>query len=195
MPSESAPSAFRWRMRMHARIAPQASSSSVRAVVESFLRPPSLLLSAPRQQICPDERLQIAVDHAVNVADLQLGAVILDHAVRLQDVGTYLRSEFNVEFRVFNLLRGHPLLLHLEFIELRAQHAHGALAVFVLRTLILTTRDQTRRDVCNAHRRISGVHMLSALTAGAICIGANVFRLDHNLYAVVDFGGHKDAGE
>src|SRR5438270_8747438 len=80
---------------------PGACPERSRRVVELFLRPSSLLLSTPRQKICPNEGLQISVEHAIDVSDLSLGTVILDHAVRLQDVRTNLRSEFDVEFRIF----------------------------------------------------------------------------------------------
>src|SRR5580704_6419011 len=77
----------------------------------------SLLLTAPRQQIGANERLQVAVEHAIHVANFRLRSMILDHAIRLQHVGTNLRSEFDVELRVFNLFRGRALFLHFEFIE------------------------------------------------------------------------------
>ena len=62
-----------------------------------FLAKPSLLFSAPRQQIGANERLQIAVEHAIHVADFHLGAVVFDHAIGLQHVRANLRSELDVE--------------------------------------------------------------------------------------------------
>lgn len=58
----------------------------------------SLLLSAARQQIGANKGLQIAVEHAIDIADFDFGAMILDQAVRLQDIGANLRSELDVEF-------------------------------------------------------------------------------------------------
>src|SRR5271165_4510212 len=155
----------------------------------------SLFLSPPRQQVGADEGLQIAVNHAIDVADLGLGAVILDHAVRLQDVGANLRAEFNIEFRVLNFLGGGALFLHFKFIELRAQHAHGAFFILVLRALILAIGYESGREVSDANRGIRGVHMLSALAAGAISIDADIFRLDDNFNAFVNFRRHVDAGK
>jgi len=57
-----------------------------------------LFFSPASQQIGADERLQVAIEHAVHVAHLGFGAVILDHAVGLQDVGANLRAEVVVEF-------------------------------------------------------------------------------------------------
>ncbi len=34
-------------------------------------------------QMSPDERLQIAVEHPVHIADLSLGAMVLDHSIGL----------------------------------------------------------------------------------------------------------------
>ena len=76
--------------------------------------------------------------------------MIFDHAVRLQHVRADLRSEFDDELRVLNFLGGRALLLHFEFIELGAQHAHGALFVFVLRALVLAIRDQAGGNVRDA---------------------------------------------
>src|ERR1051325_7288466 len=45
------------------------------------------------QQIRLDERIQITVEHAMNVADLHLGAVIFDHLIRLQHVAANLAAE------------------------------------------------------------------------------------------------------
>src|SRR5215471_13053510 len=93
---------------------------------------PSLLFSPARQQVGANERLQIAVKHSVCISDLCPGTVIFGHAVRLQHIGTYLRSEVDVEFGIFDLLRRGALLFHLELVELRAKHAHGTFAILVL---------------------------------------------------------------
>src|SRR5690349_9334355 len=45
------------------------------------------------QQESADERIEIAVQHAVNVPHLELGAVIFDQAVRLQSVSANLTAE------------------------------------------------------------------------------------------------------
>jgi hypothetical protein len=55
-----------------------------------------LPFSAAHLQIGADERLQVAVDHAIHVADFHLGAMIFDKAVGLQGVRTYLRAEADV---------------------------------------------------------------------------------------------------
>ncbi|KAG5730129.1 hypothetical protein E4T56_gene4184, partial [Termitomyces sp. T112] len=53
------------------------------------------------------------------------------------------------------------LVTHL-FIEARAQHLHRLGAVLVLGSLVLTDHDKAGGQMGDAHRRIGGVHMLSA---------------------------------
>jgi hypothetical protein len=57
-----------------------------------------LLFSAAHLQIGADERLQIAVDYPIHIADLHLGAMIFDETIRLQDIRANLRAEVDVEF-------------------------------------------------------------------------------------------------
>src|ERR1700679_1068452 len=45
------------------------------------------------QQIPPQKRLQVAIEHLVHVAHFNLGAVVLGNAVGLQNVGPDLRAE------------------------------------------------------------------------------------------------------
>src|SRR5580692_5630679 len=65
------------------------------AAVPTCLR---LFLAAPHLQVGADEGLQVAIDHAVDVANFHLGAVIFDQPIRLQSVGADLRAEVDVQF-------------------------------------------------------------------------------------------------
>jgi hypothetical protein len=65
----------------------------------------------------------------------------------------------------------------------------------VLRAFILAVRDEVRRDVRDAHRGIGGVDVLSALAAGAVGIDADVFGLDDDLDALVNFRRYVHAGK
>ena len=62
-----------------------------------------------------DEAVEVAVEHALGVADLEVRAVVLDHRVRVQDVGADLRAEVDV-LRLAALAR--DLLLALALLEL-----------------------------------------------------------------------------
>src|SRR6266478_6686322 len=63
------------------------------------------LLAPPHPQISLHQRPQIAIQHAIHVADLQLRAVILNHAVRLQHIRPDLRTEIDIQFRILDLFR------------------------------------------------------------------------------------------
>src|SRR6266481_125913 len=128
----------------------------------------SFLLASTHPQICLHERPQIAIQHAIHVADLQFRTVILDHPVRLQNILPDLRTEINVQFRILNLFRDLALLLQFEFVKLRAQHAHRLLFVLMLRPLILAIGHQARRDVRDPHRRIGRIDMLPTLAARTV---------------------------
>ena len=67
--------------------------------------------------------------------------------------------------------------------------------ILVLRALVLATGDQAGGDVGDAHGGVGGVDVLSALAAGAVGIDADVFRLDDDFDAVVDFRRDEDAGK
>src|SRR5215469_3551844 len=56
----------------------------------------SVRLLASFQQVGADARAQVAVEHAVNIPDLYLGAVVLHQPVWMQHVGTYLIAEINI---------------------------------------------------------------------------------------------------
>ena len=48
-------------------------------------------------EVGTDERVKIPIQNAVHIADTELGAVVLDHAIGLHDVGTNLAAEGNVQ--------------------------------------------------------------------------------------------------
>src|SRR3954471_13663862 len=47
-------------------------------------------------QVRVDERIQVPVHHLLHVGDLQLGAMVVHHRVRLEDVGADLAAEGDV---------------------------------------------------------------------------------------------------
>src|SRR6185437_1718027 len=150
---------------------------------------------APHLQIAADERLQRAIEHLVHIADFNARAQVFRHAIGLQHIAPDLRSPPDVQLRVFNLLRGRALLLQFVFIQFRAHHLHRAVLVLVLRALVLATSHQPRRNVRDAHRRVSRVHMLAAFAAAPVGIDAQVFRLDLDVDRVVDLRAYKHAGK
>src|SRR5436190_19090577 len=66
------------------------------------------------QQIRLDEGIQVAVEDAIDVTNLHLRAVILDHLVGLQHVAADLAAEANLFLRSRDLLQPRCLFLQLE---------------------------------------------------------------------------------
>ena len=63
------------------------------ALRRSLSGSPDLRCRALGEQISLDKRVEVAVEDPVRITDFQLGAMVLDDAVRMQDVGTDLVSE------------------------------------------------------------------------------------------------------
>src|SRR5438093_12557575 len=86
-------------------------------------------LGDPLRQRGLDEAVQVAVEHAPDVSDLDAGAVVLHERVRMEDVAPDLvppgrRLVLTAQLRLLFLL-----LLELQLKEARAEDAHGDLAI------------------------------------------------------------------
>src|SRR4051794_14398335 len=115
-----------------------------------------------------DEAVEVAVEHAPGGAELEVGPVVLDHGVRVQDVGADLRPEVHVErlaARLGDLLAAAALL---ELDELGAEHGHRGRAVGRLRALVLALNHDAGRLVGDPDRRVGLVDVLAAGARGAI---------------------------
>jgi hypothetical protein len=94
------------------------------------LAPVARRLARLPDQIGVDQRFQIAIQHAVHVADGELGAVVLDHAIGRQHIAANLAAEVDLQLRGLGLARFLPLLLQLELIQ-RARSCFMALSRFL----------------------------------------------------------------
>src|SRR5580658_5245136 len=150
---------------------------------------------APHLQVAADERLEITIEYAVDVADLDARTEVLRHSIRLQNVAANLRAEVDLQLRVFELLARRALLLEFVFIEPRAKHLHGFLFVLMLRALVLASCHKSSRKMRDSHGGVGGVDVLSALSAGTVGVDAKLVGLDVDLNRVVDFGRDEDARE
>ena len=114
------------------------------------------------EQVGAHEVVEVAVEHALGVAHLDAGAEVLDHRVRVQDVGADLRAEVDV-LRLAPL-RGDLLrrLRSSSSSELGAQHRHRGRLVGRLRALVLALDDDAARPVGDAHGRVGLVDVLAA---------------------------------
>src|ERR1043165_765700 len=93
-------------------------------------------------QVALDEHVDVAVENAVDVADLLLRPVILHHLVRMQDVAADLAAEADLLLDAADLRQLRLVLLHLDVVKARLQHAHRRVAVAVLRPLVLARHNQ-----------------------------------------------------
>src|ERR1051325_5996962 len=73
------------------------------SLIERLIFVGGRLAGLPKHQIGVDQRVEIAIQHAVDVADGQLGAMVLDHPVGSQDVTANLAAEVDVELGIFEL--------------------------------------------------------------------------------------------
>ena len=118
-------------------------------------------------QVCDHEFLQISVQHGIRVAGLNAGAQILDHLVRMQDIGADLAPPADLLLFAGDLGGLGLALRHFPLIQLGPQDLHGGGPVEVLAALGLAGHDDTGREMGDAHGRIGGVDMLPAGAAGA----------------------------
>src|SRR5499427_585596 len=70
-------------------------------------------------QIALDEDVDVAVEHAVDGADLFLRAMILHHLIRVQDVAADLTAEVDVLLDAADLVELRLILFHLHVVEPR----------------------------------------------------------------------------
>ena len=115
---------------------------------------------------------------------------MVSHAVLRKVVGADLLTAIpaaNLRFALPGKLS--LLALKLHFVETRAQNSHRLLAILDLRLFVLAAHNRIRRNVRDAHRRVSGVHRLASRTRRAESIDANVLRLDLNV-DVLRLGQH-----
>ncbi len=115
-------------------------------------------------QIILHERIQVAIQDGLGVADLKIGAVILDHLVGMQNIGADLTPPLG--FSVFPAQHGAFLLFFgaFQFDEASAQDAHGELAVLRLGAFILARHHDPCGNMSQPNR--SGV-LLDVLPARA----------------------------
>ena len=123
-------------------------------------------------------------------------AVVLDHRVRVQDVGADLRAEVDV-LRLAALARAissrRSALLALE--QLRAQHRHRGVACWPTASARSGTARRSRRAVGDAHGRVGLVDVLAAGARGAVGVDLQVVVVDLDVADVLDDRRDLDAGE
>src|SRR2546427_11875412 len=100
-------------------------------------------------QVRTNEGIQVAVHDAIYLAGFKFGAVVLDQAVRLHDVGSDLTAKGNVQLAFVELVCVRLALLDFQIVEARAKHLHSQFAILALTALCLASNDDVG---CQAQR-------------------------------------------
>src|SRR5579872_5168048 len=103
---------------------PSRRSFGANAVSVKILVQRSLSERAARllHQIRLDEAVEVAVEHAIDVADRFLRPVILHELIRVQHVAANLAAEGDLLLRAADLIELRLLFLLLQIVEARLEH-------------------------------------------------------------------------
>src|SRR2546422_2586652 len=129
-------------------------------------------------QIALDEDVDVAVEHAVDVADLLLRAVVLHHLIWMQDVAPDLAAEGDVFFRAADLIELCLVLFRLEVVEPRFQHLHRRVTVPMLRSLVLARHDDAGGKVRDADGGVGNVDVLPSGATRPVRVDAEILLFD-----------------
>src|SRR5205807_8563251 len=146
-------------------------------------------------EVRANEGIEVAVEHAVDIADFEFRAVIFDHLVGLHHVRADLAAKGNVHFGFVELVGFRLPLLQFHVVEARAKHLHGQLAVFMLAAFGLAANHDAARDVRDAHGGLHFVDVLASFAAGTERVNLQVFGTNVDFDFVIDFGNHEDGGK
>src|SRR5258706_16215306 len=102
----------------------RAASAIALLLGEVILGVARRLAGLAEDKIRVHQRLQLAIQHTVYVANRELGAMILNQAVRRQNVAANLAAEVNLQLVGFRLTRFLALLFQLGLIHLGAKLLH-----------------------------------------------------------------------
>src|SRR5215212_10644695 len=122
-----------------------------------------------REQVLADEPVEVAVEDALRISDLETGAGVLHELVGVQGVGAdRLAAEACVGSAAAFLRQQRLAFLLGPLNEACLQDAQCRLLVRRLRTLVLTLDDDSGREVREPHGRVGLVHVLAARPLRAV---------------------------
>src|SRR5579884_2764494 len=176
---------------------PERSSSAARTMSSCSLRDILSPVTRHAARIAPhqpgmNQIVDVAVQHAIHVADGQLAAEALHKPTGSQHVVTNLAAEVDVQLGILELVLLGALFRHLMLVQARLELLHGAGAVFVLGPLVLALDHDAGRNVREANRRLRAVDVLAAGAAGPEHVHLQVFGLNVDFDVVVDLRVHED---
>src|SRR6266849_346490 len=138
-----------------------------------------------------DQRLKLAVHDLLQLvngeADTVVGDAVLGEIVSPNFFAAVARADHRLALLGQRVL----LLLHLHFVQSRAQHAHPFLAVLDLRLLVLAADHRVGWNMSNAHCRISRVYRLPTGPGGAERVNAQIFGFDLDVH-ILGLGQHRN---
>src|SRR5579871_63272 len=137
-----------------------------------------------------DDGLEFAIHHLDQLVERKANAVIgyavLRKVVRADLFAAIAAANHGLAFFCQGLL----LLFHFDFVETRAQDAHGLFTILDLRLLVLAAYDRVRRQVRDSYCRVGGIHRLATRSRGTKRIDPNIFKLDLDVY-ILGFRKHR----
>src|SRR5271156_1258069 len=116
-----------------------------------------------KEEIGPDEGVQIAVHNLFHVAAFNFGAVVLDELIGLHGVGANLAAEAYFGLGGVELVQSFAALFEFELVKLGAKNFHGPFAIFVLAALVLALDDDAGRKMGYANGGLDLVDVLAAV--------------------------------
>src|SRR5919201_5309089 len=130
------------------------------------------------EQVGVDETVEVAVEHALGVADLEIRAVILDELVWVEDIAAdRVAAEAHADDAPF--LRELLLTFLLgQLGQAGLEDPEGGLLVRSLRALVLALDDDAGREMSDPDGRVGLVDVLAAGALGAVGIDAEVVLVD-----------------
>ena len=136
-------------------------------------------------QVRIDKQIDITIEHGTDVAGFDLGAQILDQLIRLQDIGADLVAPGVVAWRTPHACSARRL--DLKIIQACFQDAHRIGFVLVLRTLTLADYHNPGFQMRQTHGTIGTVDVLTAGTAGAEGVNAQIAVGNDDIDIIIDF--------
>src|SRR3990172_3923531 len=112
-------------------------------------------------QVPIDEFVEIAIEHPLNVADLDTGAEILDHLVGLEDIGANLAAPSRLSLVTPDQIHVGKLLAPGALGEPGREQCHGPIPVLQLGTLRLARHHETGGKMGDPDSRVGLVDVLA----------------------------------
>src|SRR5215218_9965140 len=155
---------------------PGAARAKVSPSVAQSLR---ALPRSLREQVLANEAVEVAVEHALRVPDLETGAGVLHELVGVQGVGAdRFAAEAGVGSAAAFLRQQRLAFLLGPLHEPCLQNAQRRLLVRRLRALVLALDDDARREVREPHGRVGLVDVLAACSLRAVRVDLEVALVD-----------------